>query len=247
MASLLLANAIGLALSCGHLIDEPIVTDRPDFTESSTVVQKGRIQFESGVTFLRESGSRFTSGPEGLVRIGMGSKLELRVGAPDYANVEQGGMRQTGFGDASLGVKLEFPPCGNGVQTAMIAAISLPTGASGFSSNSVDPELAWLASADLAAGGSIAGMAHVAFPKLGNRRVTAFTGTLSYAMDIGSKLGSFFELAGSSMQGESTSWLFHLGLTHQPRPSSQWDVHAAFGLNRAAPDFLIGAGYSVRY
>ncbi|MBY0513076.1 MAG: transporter, partial [Gemmataceae bacterium] len=55
--------------------EEPLASDRPDFTEASSTVGKGRVQLEGGYTFTRDhSGEVATTShsyPEALLRIGM--------------------------------------------------------------------------------------------------------------------------------------------------------------------------------
>src|SRR5262249_30520623 len=65
-------------------LDEPLVTDRPDFTESPTTVGAGVIQLETGYTFTSDaSGGVRTadhSFPEILLRIGIWEDwLEFRT------------------------------------------------------------------------------------------------------------------------------------------------------------------------
>ena len=43
-------------------LDEPLVTDRPDFTESSTTVGQGVVQLEMGYTFTGDSSGRRAHG-----------------------------------------------------------------------------------------------------------------------------------------------------------------------------------------
>ena len=63
---------------------DEIVTDRPDFTEASSTVGKGRIQLEAGYTYSRnrEAGIQAShSYPEALLRVGMFADwFELRLG-----------------------------------------------------------------------------------------------------------------------------------------------------------------------
>lgn len=40
--------------SGGPVVDEPLVTDRPDFTEASVTVGRGVLQIESGYTFVQD-------------------------------------------------------------------------------------------------------------------------------------------------------------------------------------------------
>ena len=49
--------------------EEPLVTDRPDFTESSSSLGKGYLQLESGFTFVEfEAGTDVSTVPEILAR-----------------------------------------------------------------------------------------------------------------------------------------------------------------------------------
>ena len=79
-------------------------TDRPDFTEASITVPAGRLQLESGLTYLDDSdGSRLLSGPEALFRYGVGNRTELRFIAPNYGR--QWSPRASGWSDGAVGLK----------------------------------------------------------------------------------------------------------------------------------------------
>ena len=65
--------------------DEPLQSDRPDFTEASTTVGRGVRQLEMGYTYLRDDAAGSTTSahsfPEFLFRVGVLTDwLELRVG-----------------------------------------------------------------------------------------------------------------------------------------------------------------------
>ena len=105
--------------------DAPLVTDRPDFTESALTVPRGSVQLETGLTVERASGTGTVSGPEALVRWSPASKLELRLAAPNYVT----GEFVDGLGDVGVGVKIAAGR-GAGWDLAGIASLSLPTGPS---------------------------------------------------------------------------------------------------------------------
>ena len=75
-----------------------LITDRPDFTESSAVIRRGLFQFESGLSFEadRESGVRHRSvaAPAALLRIGLGMRSELRLGGEGW--LEESSRRRVG-------------------------------------------------------------------------------------------------------------------------------------------------------
>ncbi|HWI17822.1 MAG TPA: hypothetical protein VNT81_08745, partial [Vicinamibacterales bacterium] len=73
-----------------------IVTDRPDFTESSEVIPARWLQLESGISFEGESLVRGFSAPAALLRIGLGHRAELRLGAEGLLSESIGGVRHSG-------------------------------------------------------------------------------------------------------------------------------------------------------
>ena len=82
--------AFGSAMT--EVAASPLVTDRPDQTESSSVVSRGRVQIEAGFDFnhfdLAGETLEETSFPSTLVRYGLDRKVELRFGWLGYVNEE---------------------------------------------------------------------------------------------------------------------------------------------------------------
>ena len=129
--------------------DDALITDRPDFTESSFVVPVGRVQVESGATYTRSGLAREHALGEILVRVPAGRRAELRLGAPAYL-WQRDGARASGADDAFLGAKFALSP-GGGKRpaTALLIGTSLPTGAKSVSEKAWQPEVAVAASWDL--------------------------------------------------------------------------------------------------
>ncbi len=93
--------------------EEPIATDRPDFTEASSTVPQGRIQFESGYTFTYEVADgaihRAHTAPELLVRYGYSGDIEFRLAWTYlWESTKFGTVREAldGAEDLVVGVKL---------------------------------------------------------------------------------------------------------------------------------------------
>jgi len=127
---------------------DDIVTDRPDFTEASSTVGRGRIQLETGYTFAsdRDQGGRKRghSYPEMLWRIGMFADwFELRIFqnfASETVTDANGRVTDSGAEDLILGCKLwllEQKKCLP--EVAMILQVSVPTGAAAFTAEEVLP------------------------------------------------------------------------------------------------------------
>jgi len=134
--------------------EDEIATDRPDFTESSTTVGKGRIQLESGYTFIRDrgNGTRLTahSYPEALLRIGMFAEwFELRLGqnlADERAVMPDGSVEAArGAEDLYVGVKLALTEQQKWLpEMSLVPQMFVPSGAPGLSAREVLPGLNWL-------------------------------------------------------------------------------------------------------
>jgi hypothetical protein len=115
-----------------------IATDRPDVTDAATVVPRGSLLVENGVTFTRDHGQPLLDGTQSLIRFGVTPRTELRLGVPDYAAALGSTPDASGFGDSSVGFKQQLGPLLGQVELAVIAGVSLPTGARGVSSGGYD-------------------------------------------------------------------------------------------------------------
>lgn len=63
---------------------EPLISDRPDFTESTSTVHPGEVQAEGRYTFSQVSDERSSAAGELLVRIGVTRRAELRLEPGSY-------------------------------------------------------------------------------------------------------------------------------------------------------------------
>src|SRR5688572_6265976 len=133
--------------------DEPLASDRPDFTEASTTVGRGVRQLEMGYTFFHdEAGSSSTSThsfPEFLFRVGVLTDwLELRVGWTYLSQRESFNQRTrttSGAADLYLAVKLGLTPQ-NGIlpEMALVPQMFVPAGHADFTAGQVLPGFNWL-------------------------------------------------------------------------------------------------------
>lgn len=221
--------------------EAPLVTDRPDFTESAVVVPLGGVQVEAGATVEFANDAEVISGPELLVRWAPVERLELRFGAPDYLGGT--GVSDGGFGDPSLGLKAQFGPL-NGWDLGAIATVSIPVGDDAFSTNAVDPELIFTAGRDLSSWASLGGQ--VQAERDGSANVWTVGGTVVLGLGLSERIGTFVEVASSAPDGGASTTFLHHGYTFLVTPTVQLDVHGGPGLTDASPDAFVGAGLSVR-
>lgn len=219
----------------------PLVSDRPDFTESPFVVPPGFVQFELGMTHQRESGSGITSVGEGLLRIPLSERVEARLGFPTlHVN---GVSRVT---DAAIGAKVELPAAPGGYDLGLIGTVSLPTGQAPLSAETIVPSIILATGGPLTEkltlGAQIAG----ALPEGDGSRVLVSGATLVVSAPVGGRTSAFAEVAGEWVEFEDLYLLSHLGVAWLLDDSRQLDVHVGSALTNDAPDLFIGFGFVYR-
>lgn len=245
-------------------MDEPLVTDRPDFTESTETIPTGHLQLESGYTFTynKEGGTRTTehTAPEMLWRVGLSDKVELRIGFDGYTYSDSlssvpggGGSRSRTSQDANdltLGLKVKlFEQEGWRPHFGIIASVSVPTGARGGTSGDVDPGIVLLWAYDLSDDTAIAGNIGIAVPTEDSHRFVQTTASLSYAFALTQKWGAYAEYFGvypSSDTGHDAHFV-NVGLTYLVNKDFQLDIRVGAGINDEADDFFTGIGFSKRF
>jgi len=246
---------IGLAISAGPAAaKDPLITDRPDFTESAFVVGVGTIQVESGATYADADDERVTTVPELLVRWGITRTVELRILAPTYAWIDSDDGSSSGWLNSALGVKIELND-GDGVGfwgrtgAGLIVATTVPTGSSEVSEDAWQPTAALALAWDLSNTVSLGANLGWARPEDDGRKYDSFFASIASGVGIARNTSAFFELIWFDRErdrGPNTT-TFQAGLTYLINPDLQLDVRAARRLSSEGPDLLLGLGASVRF
>lgn len=249
-ASGLLAGAAVLVAAGGANAQPPeMVTDRPDQTESATVVPRGLFQVETGYLFTRDGGVDAHAAPGTLFRIGLGGRTELRLGHAGLVGRPDG----RGAGDSAIGAKVNLVPRADDrrPEIALLGALSLPTGTPGFSSGGADA--AFLAAFAHALGprlslGWNAGAAWESSPDQPGRDAFLVY-SLAFGVGLTDRLGVFLETFGDRRIGgaASTAAAVDAGLTLLLTDVLQFDVSAGRGLQGPADDMFVGTGLSFRW
>ena len=245
----LLLGAALLAGAAGANAQTPeLVTDRPDRTESATVVPRGLLQVETGYLFAREGGVDSFAAPGTLFRIGLGGRTELRLGHAGVVGAE--GRR--GAGDSEVGAKVNLIPQADGwrPELALLGGLSLPTGGDGFSSGGADPSFLVAFAHEPAPGVSLgynAGAAWESSSDLQNRDAFVVY-SLALGISLTDRLGAFLELFGDrQVTAEvATGAAVDGGLTFLLTDVLQLDVAVGRGLREPADDLFVGTGVSLR-
>jgi Putative MetA-pathway of phenol degradation len=237
-----LLSLIGSAVEAiGQVAPVLIITDRPDFTESGVSVPVGKVQVEGGIGWANQASVGGVSLPDMLIRIGIVRGLEVRLGVPDYQSSEF----LEGYGNASLGGKLDINNLIAGWETAVIAMLELPTGAEGVGSEHASGEVILAGGTDINSVYSLGSQVMVGVTGTDDGADFVFGGTVVVGRSITEALGSFLELATLIHDTDGTAVLLHGGLTYVLRNNLQLDFHGAVGLTADSPDSLIGAGFAI--
>jgi hypothetical protein len=245
---------VGVFLAAGIAwAKDPLITDRPDFTESAFVVGRGTVQLEGGASYADSDDETLATVPELLVRWGMTRKLELRLVAPTFVWLDTLDGSRSGFLNMFLGAKIALND-GEGddfwgrTGAGLIVATSVPTGSSAVSSSAWQPtailSLAW----DLAETVSVGTNLGWARPDDGDKRFNSFYASVAAGIGVMRSSSLFFELIWfdtERFQGPQTLTL-QTGLTYLVTPDVQLDIRAARRLTSEGPDVLIGIGASTR-
>lgn len=233
---------------------EPIITDRPDFTESTASVAGGRVQLESGYTFDRAGEARSHSVGELLLRVGVGRGTELRFGFNSFSVATTPADEVSGLEDASVGLKVGLLP-GAGApgslvpSAALLLGTSLPTGAAAFRTRELQPEAKLAISWDLAEWLAFSSNLNYAYLAEGGERFSEYGGSASFGVGLTDRLGGYAEYYGFLPRGEGREASSYLngGLTFQFTPDFQLDARAGAGLNPVGPEYFFGIGLSRRW
>ncbi|HET7040158.1 MAG TPA: transporter, partial [Gemmatimonadales bacterium] len=121
----------------------PLVTDRPDQTESAVVVPRGWAQLEVGNAHASGGGSKLFNLGAALLRLGIARPVELRLGFAGWQRAEPDGAPAVdGVGDLDLGAKLVLRE-GSGLSpaVAVMGSLTLPTGHEAFRASGPDPTI----------------------------------------------------------------------------------------------------------
>ena len=243
------AVLLALALPFG-LAAQTVNTDRPDQTESSSVVPAGSFQWECGFssTWTPTGGGgtrRELALPNSLFRVSLVDKVELRVvhQLNGWMNRWEGGsLTYEGTSDVQIGTKIQlWQREGSRTEVAYLGHAVLPTG---------DPEVT---------GGLGYGMvnklciSHDVGPDwaLGYNLgydIENEEGTFTYALAIGKaindRLGLYFEPYGEVGNGVHLA-SFDAGLTLLASDLWQWDISYGTGINHRMNYTAVGFSWLV--
>lgn len=233
-----------LLLGAAPLIGQrpaPIETDRPDFTESSATVPRGRWQLEAGYTVQR-AGSTSHSLPESLLRAGISSRVEFRLA--QNLTAADGALA---FDDLALGLKVGLADQrGVRPQLALLVQSTVPTGGTNLTASKALPSASLLAGWQLGGRWSAGGSA-IAGREADDHLELAASAVVGYTLSDRwrSYLEAFTIQPVSGNGGERGESYLNGGVARLVTPLVQLDARAGVGIGGGAARFFGGVGLSV--
>jgi hypothetical protein len=240
--------------------DDAIVTDRPDFVESSNVVGKGRFQIETSVAVDRSNNAllreRTVSTPT-LLRYGIGDTLELRLETDGRSVSRSQAMphgeveREAGYADAALGVKWHVADAqGSRPSLGLLLHADLPSGSRALRGHGVRPSLRVAAEWELPDDFSLGVMPGLArdTDDAGRHYVHGIFGIV-LGKELTQSVRGFVEIAAPHVARAvhgGTQATFDVGAAWLLSDSLQLDSMLSRGLNRRTSDLSWTVGLSFK-
>lgn len=247
--------AVGLVALCAGSARAQIVTDRPNFVESSRVVSGGSWQLETGLAFS-EAGDFATFLTPTLLRWGLSERVELRVESALFGWSEGIDEGDFGLSDVAAGTKVSATS-GDGVwepSSAFLFHLAFPTGTRVFRGEGVRPSLRYVMEWSLPRGFGIGVMPGIMYDS--NSENSDFSpGEHFWAGMLGVVVGwsvtsntsvfgelAFARLAEGRYGGNVGTWDF--GITHVLSPETQIDLSFALPATDSSVDYLVAVGFA---
>lgn len=239
------------------LEDRPLVGDRPDFTEASSVVGRGAVQVEMGYTYSRQDSpgvSESHTYPEVLLRMGVLAEwAELRL-IWSAAEEQQGAGSGPNVGseDLTVGMKLALTQQIDWLpESVIIWHLQLPTGSEEFTADEVLPSGAYIYGWELNDSWTTAGqtvLSRALDDATGEPYLEvaqSWTVGHSFTDNVGGYVEWFTIVPHGADQNPTESY-FDGGFTFLLLDDLQWDIRAGVGLNEDADDYFFGTGLVFR-
>jgi len=231
-----------------------LITDRPDATESPSLVRKGFLQIETGGFYTDNGDDGFKTKEmtynTTLLRYGLLENFELRIGL-DYrstefeSNGQQIGEKLNGTSPLLIGAKIGIAEENGWMpKMAILGHLSMPfTAGSDYRLENTGMDFKFSFDHTLNERSSIAynlgARLDAENPEL------AYLYTLAYGYDLTSKIGVYVELYGDFPEDSSANHLWDAGFTYLANDDLQFDLTFGSGITEGQ-NLLLSAGLSYR-
>ncbi len=225
---------------------QPIEADRPDQTETPSIVPKRMFQVEAGFSYQKiDSNNQSINLPSALWKYGVNENFELRLITEftiDQNNLE----KQNGFTPILIGFKIKLcEEKGIIPKTSFISHTSLPNAASPkYKTNFAAPEFRFTMQHTLTENCNLG--YNLGFEWDGHSSTPTYIYTFTTGFSLTHKFGSYIEIFGFAPSNESSSHNFDGGMTYLITDNFMVDLSSGIGLTDTAPKYYVALGFSFR-
>ena len=247
-------TVIGQEVETTNVVSEPLVTDRPDATESPSTIAPGFIQVETGAFYesFEDNTIKFETYTFNttLLRLGLLDNMELRIGW-DFVEGQTSinGSRLTnvtsGFNPLLLGTKIAiseekgwFP------QMGLVGQLYLPfTASHDYRPETTGVDFRFSFAHTLNKKSSLA--YNIGAQWRDDSPEAAYIYSLAYGYSLTEKLGAYVELYGDFPEDNKANHHWDAGLTYLISNNVQLDTTVGSSITKGQ-DILLSAGVSFR-
>lgn len=232
-----------ISLNC--LGQSPIQCDRPDQTETSFTVPKGRFQLESGFSFKKDDDLKTYSLPSSLWKYGIAKSWELRM-ITEWNSDVVGGEKLAGIQPIQLGAKVNFCEEKKGrPKTSLIAHLAIPDWASpDYKGNYYAPNFRFTLQNTLMDGLNLGYNVGANWSPFDGKPSGLYTLTLGYSLT--QDLGFYGEIFGFFPQNDKPNHSIDGGFTYLISNDFMLDLSAGKRIAGETADFYLAFGISFR-
>jgi hypothetical protein len=243
-----------------HLIAQDdileLITDRPDITESASIIHPGWLQIETGFALLQDNfledavinDLKIYNLAGTLLRYGVSSSVELRAGAAYRIHELTKGVTDnsiTGISDLLIGTKVALiKDETDEPKLSVLFHLFLPFGQRLFRSKTVEPQIILSSFNNLGDNFTLSYNA-------GGRwnledDIAAYVLSLAGGFSIIGNLSGFAEIFGEFSNLITPAYFFDGGFTYLLERNFQLDISSGFGILNSSSFWFISTGFSVR-
>lgn len=233
--------------------DIPLVTDRPDITESAIVVPDSTFQIENGILFESQNSSGSTihniSLSSLLIRFRMMNNIEFRIGG-NYQIMETSNnfykISTSGISNVSVGAKGQFLKQNiNGIDMAAILQFNFQGGSNFYQQTEIESEIIIAIGKNLYDKLSLSG--NLGISKNSGLNDNIYVYSTSLGIDLHSGWGAFAEIYGEVSNISQATFNYDIGLTYQILNNLQFDFSIGTDSIIKYDKWFAGLGVSVRF
>ncbi|GAA4280081.1 transporter [Gaetbulibacter aestuarii] len=229
---------------------EPLITDRPDATESPSTVPVGYLQVETGSFYTKNNtnsikSEQFTYNTS-LLRLGLLNNVELRLGWDFVENkFENTNAVLSGFNPLLLGTKLAIAKENNGwPEVGFVGHVYLPfLAGNDYKPETTGVDFRFSFAHTLNEKSSLSYNLGMAWGD--DSPEASYIYTLSYGRSLTNALGFYAELYGNLPENSASNHYWDLGFTYLLSDNVQLDATVGSGITDGQ-DLLLSGGVSFR-